>query len=83
MSLLKPIYIKAEPGFKLFIRFADGKEGTVDLSDLAGVGVFKEWSNNDLFEKAFIDKTGAIAWNDHLDICSDALYEKLKNGGNA
>lgn len=77
MSIVKPLLIKTEPGFKLFIKFSDGNEGVVDLSDLAGKGVFKVWDNSDLFNRAYIDETGAIAWNDELDICSDALYERI------
>ncbi len=77
MSIIKPIFIKTEPGFKLFIKFSDGNEGIVDLSDLVGIGVFKEWINNELFNKAYIDVTGAITLNDELDIFSDALYEKI------
>ncbi len=77
MSIVKPLSIRTEPGFKLFIKFSDDNEGIVDLSDLVGKGVFKEWGNSDLFNKAYIDITGAIAWNDELDICSDALYERI------
>ncbi len=77
MSIIKPLLIKTEPVFKLFIKFSDGNEGTVDLSDLVGKGVFNEWNNSDLFNKAYIDVTGAIAWNDELDICSDAVYERI------
>ena len=83
MSIVKPLLIKTEPGFKLFIKFSDGNEGIVDLSDLVGKGEFKEWGNGDLFYKAYIDVTGAVAWNDELDICSDALYERIIKSNNA
>lgn len=83
MSLSKAIFVRPESGFRLFIRFKDGNEGIVDLSNLAGKGVFAAWNKGDLFEKVYIDSTGAIAWNEELDICSDALYERLVNKENA
>lgn len=77
MSLIKPLLVKPEPNFHLFIKFNDGKEGVVDLSSLVGKGVFAAWLNSDLFNKVYIDETGAVAWNNDLDICSDALYSQL------
>jgi hypothetical protein len=79
MSIAKPIQIRPENGYKLFIKFSDGKEGIVDLSNLVGKGVFSVWNDQELFKQAYIDVTGAIAWNNDLDICSDALYDKIKN----
>ena len=40
--------IAAEPrgDFKVWVRFENGVEGEADLSDLAGRGVFKRWTEN-------------------------------------
>jgi len=40
---------KARDGFRLWPRFSDGLEGTVDRSDLAGRGVFAAWNHPGVF----------------------------------
>lgn len=65
--------------YKLRLSFDDGVEGTVDLSDLAGKGVFKAWDKGDTFNQVFIDKeSGAIAWPENLDIDSLNCYLQIK-----
>ena len=41
--MFEPLGVKALPDSRIWIRYADGKEGEVDLSHLAGQGVFKIW----------------------------------------
>lgn len=75
----KPVSVTATKKYQLLLRFADGTEGTADLSHLAGKGVFKQWENGDLFFKVALDPdTNAVVWNDMLDICSDNLYLQIK-----
>lgn len=65
--------------YKLRLSFDDGVEGIVDLSDLAGKGVFKAWESDDTFNKVFIDKeSGAIAWPGNLDIDTLNCYLQIK-----
>jgi len=71
--------VKPLEGFKLFLSYNDGVEGMVDLSHLKGKGVFLWWEKEDNFSKVFIDKWGAIVWNDELDIDSLSCYLKLTN----
>ena len=33
------------PHYRLWVRFEDGVEGEADLSDVAGRGVFKRWTD--------------------------------------
>jgi len=75
--MCRPIEVKAEKGYQLWLRYKDGSEGTVDLSDLAGRGVFKAWSDPAVFEAAQISESGAIEWPGGLDLCGDALYMRL------
>ena len=75
--MFKPVAVKALPGYRLWLRYADGVEGEVDLSHLAGCGVFAAWDNYQVFEKVHIGAGGAIAWNDDIDLCPDALYLRL------
>jgi hypothetical protein len=52
-------------------------EGEVDLSHLAGRGVFTLWADRKIFEGVHVDPSGAIAWNQELELCPDALYLRL------
>src|SRR3989338_3811516 len=64
-------------GYRVWLRYADDVEGEVDLSDLAGRGVFEAWNDRRFFEDVRIDESGALAWGNHLDLCPDALYLRL------
>ena len=69
---------KARPNYRLWIRFADGKEGEVDLSPLVGKGVFSRWEDPAEFEKVFIDEeTGTVGWPGGLDLAPDSLYRDV------
>ena len=64
-------------GFRLFLKFNDGVSGTVDLSSIAGRGVFTSWLNEGFFEKVRITDVGALEWPGELDLCPDSLYLKI------
>jgi hypothetical protein len=63
--------------YKLFLRFDDGVSGVVDLSDIAGRGVFEAWKRGDIFQQVRITELGALEWPGELDLCADALYLQL------
>jgi hypothetical protein len=65
---------KPMTNYQLFLRFDDNVSGVVDLSDLAGRGVFEAWKSDGVFEKVRITKLGALEWPGELDLCPDALY---------
>jgi hypothetical protein len=73
----KAVKVKALKGHRIWLRFADGVEGEVDLSHLAGRGVFKAWADRKVFESVHINPSGAIAWSEELELCPDALYLQL------
>lgn len=75
--MLKPVAVKALTRYKIWLRYEDGAEGDVDLSDLAGKGVFKIWDEGQSFEQVEIDEHGAIAWPESIDLCPDMLYMRL------
>ena len=79
--MLKPAHVQALPGYRLRIRYSDGVEGDVDLSNLAGKGVFALWNDYARFEQVYIGEHGQIAWNDEIDLCPDALYLQLTGKG--
>lgn len=65
--------------YKLRLSFDDRVEGIVDLSDMAGKGVFAAWDKDDNFSKVFIDKeSGAIAWPCNIDIDTLNCYLQIK-----
>ena len=77
--IAKPIQVKAIKKYSIRIIYNDGTAGDVDLSHLAGNGVFKEWDKNDFFSKVYIDKPSkSIAWNEVIQLCPNTLYLKLK-----
>ena len=73
----RPIAARPLPGYRLWIRYYDGAEGEVDLSGLAGRGVFRAWEQPGVFESVTIGEHGAIVWSGDLDLCPDALYMEL------
>lgn len=65
--------------YRLHLRFEDGTEGTLDLSHLAGEGVFVFWNDDENFKKVYIDEvSGAIAWNEAIDIDPLAAYLEIR-----
>ena len=73
----RPVDVEARDGYRIWLRFSDGIEGDVDLSDLVGRGVFAAWRDRTFFEAVRIDEARAIAWGDAVDLCADALYLRL------
>jgi hypothetical protein len=70
--------VQARGRFKVWLRFEDGVEGEVDLSDVAGKGVFAAWLEDGVFEKVFIDReAGTIAWPGGIDVAPDVLYQEI------
>ncbi|HWP85929.1 MAG TPA: DUF2442 domain-containing protein [Terriglobia bacterium] len=69
--------VRALNGFRLWLRYQDGVSGEVDLSDIAGRGVFEVWRDRRVFEAVRISESGALEWANELDLCSDALYLRL------
>lgn len=63
--------------YQLELAFDDGVRGVVDLSDLAGKGVFVLWQNPGAFEEAQIGSSGELRWGDQIDLCPDALYLRV------
>ena len=51
--------------------------GEVDLSHLAGRGVFAAWDDRTFFEAVRLEDHGAVAWGEELELCPDALYMQL------
>ena len=77
--MIKPIAVKARPGYRIWVKFEDGIAGEVDLSDIAGKGVFKALEDRAFFETVSILPHHSISWGDtdDLEICPDTIYLEL------
>ena len=63
--------------YRLWLRYSDGSEGEVDLSDKAGKGVFQAWDGEPGFDSVRLGEHGEVVWGTEVDLCGDALYFKL------
>lgn len=66
--------VKVLESYQLELVFADGVRGIVDLSDLAGKGVFALWHDYLAFKQVRIGSSGELVWGDEIDLCPDAMY---------
>lgn len=76
MFIPKIIPIEAHPkgNYILHLKFADGVEGDVDLSHLAGKGVFTFWDQYENFRKVSVFNGRWLAWSDEIDLDADSFY---------
>ena len=66
--------VKPLENFRLYVKFSDGTEGKVDLSEFAGTGVFALWNDYSQFEKVTIGSSGELVWSEEVDLDGLGLY---------
>jgi len=76
-EMIKPIQVEALPEYRIYLEFSDGTKGEVDLSDLAGKGVFQVWDDYNLFQRVHLGNHREIKWTDEIELSADSLYLKL------
>jgi len=77
--IAKPVKVKALEKYLIWLKYDDGTEGTVDISDVAGKGIFKIWDKNNNFSNAYINKeTDGIAWSDEVEIDPETVYLQIR-----
>jgi hypothetical protein len=76
-ELVRPILVEARPCYHLYLEFADGTRGEVDLSRLVGKGVFRVWNDYRFFENVRVGDHREIRWDDEIELCADSLYLEL------
>jgi hypothetical protein len=59
------------------LKFDDGTADEVDLSHLAGKGVFIFWNDDENFRNVSIEKGRSFSWSHEIDLDADTLYLKL------
>ena len=82
-SAWRVVEVRALPGYRLAVRFADGTSGEVDMARLVlsdGAGVFASLRDVHVFEQVHVDR-GAVAWPNQIDLAPDAMYASIKAHG--
>ena len=77
MEMIRPVEVEPRLGYRIWLRYSDGAAGEVDLSHLAGRGVFTIWNDPACFDSVHIGPAGGIAWGEDIELCPDALYMTL------
>lgn len=78
VTIPKLIEVKASSPYKLWLKYANGESGEVDLSKWSGQGIFNKWDDTKYFSKVFIPEDhNAVAWDDELELCPNALYLEM------
>ena len=75
--MVRPVEVRPLARYRLWLRYQDGTEGEVDLSRLAGRGVFAAWEHEGVFDQVKLGHHGHLEWPGDLDLCPDALYLAL------
>lgn len=75
--MTKLVEVRTLDNYRLWLRYANGVEGVVDLSDHVGKGVFALWEEPREFAQVTIGSSGELIWNDQVDMDPDALYLRL------
>jgi len=75
--LVPLVHVEARPGWRLFLRFADGLAGEVDLSGRMRGPMFEPLRDPVYFQQVRLAEYGAPVWPNGLDLAPDALYERL------
>ncbi len=77
MELPRPVEVRTLARYRVWLRFSDGATGEVDLTDIAGRGVFAAWLAPGFFERAFIcPSAGTLSWPGELDLDPYVLYSQ-------
>ncbi|MEX0775334.1 MAG: DUF2442 domain-containing protein [Phycisphaeraceae bacterium] len=73
------VQVKSAGGYRLWLRFEDGVEGEIDVSQLVPFdGVFTELRDEAKFRQVRVDtEIGTIVWPGGADLDPDVLYSKI------
>ena len=66
---------KVMDDYRIWIRFEDGFESTVQLKPLLKKGLALEILDATAFAKVSIESGGGLAWENGFDICPNSLRE--------
>lgn len=74
------INVRALSAYKIFVKFADGTEGQVDMLAFLerDCGVFKALRDVEKFNAVFVEH-GAVTWPGELDLAPDKMHDQLQH----
>lgn len=75
--------VEVLPEYRLKVRFLDGTEGTVDMSERVwspAAGVFAVLADARLFAEVYVEY-GAVTWPGELDLAPDAMHAEIRAHG--
>jgi hypothetical protein len=75
--MVRLVAVKALAPYRIWLKYDNGVEGVVDVSEYAGKGVFALWNDPAAFHDVHLGSSGEVIWGDSVDLCPDALYVKL------
>ena len=75
--IARPIAVESRKDYKIWLRYEDGVEGEVDLSDIPRTGIFEAWDDMPFFQNVHISEFDSIAWSEDVELCPDSLYIKV------
>jgi hypothetical protein len=70
------VEVRPEAAHTLFVRFADGLDGKIQLRPEQMTGVLSPLRDEAFFRQVFIDH-GAVAWPGEIDLAPDAMYHEI------
>ena len=73
------VEVQPEVGYRLFVRFADGLKGHVELREQELTGVLAPLRDPAFFGKAYIE-FGAVTWPGDIDLAPDVMHAELRRG---
>jgi hypothetical protein len=73
----KIVEVRVLPGYRLEVRFADGVEGIVDLSEELWGPMFEPLRDPAKFAEVGLTERGVICWPNGADLAPDAIYDDL------
>ena len=73
----KIVKVKALDGYHLYLEFADGVQGEIDLSARLFGPMFEPLRDPKVFSQVGLDEFGVICWPNGADLAPDALYQNL------
>ena len=66
-------------GYTVWLRFEDGTQGEVDLSDEIFGTIFEPLKDPTYFSRLFVNPdTGTVEWPNRADFAPEFLYEKVR-----
>ena len=70
------VEVRPEAGFSLWVRFADGVRGQLQLNPEDLTGVLAPLRDPEFFKGVFLEH-GAVAWPGEIDLAPDAMYHAI------